>query len=239
MRTYSNKDQINLGRKAGTEILKAIKNAKKSVKIVSPYLSPSYLEELLKLRKKGVQITLITSDNLEEGNNSFSSFQHSDVIKQGKMIIDKKAANKKKRGIIFSAAILLISFLSLLLLPVLYLSLFLMAIGALAFIFYLLKKTYTYEYYSIFKLKVFDSKSAEKPWSTNLIHSKVFLIDNQILFLGSANFTYSAFNTHYETVIRVEDFKAIDDVSKEIENLFNSTELKSKSIQEWGEEIYE
>ena len=100
-------------------------------------------------------------------------------------------------------------------------------------------KESSYEYYSIFRLKVFDSKSSSKPESTNLIHSKIFLVDEKILFLGSANFTYSAFQTHYETIIKVEDEKAIEDISNEIENIFNSTELKAKSINEWGKEIYE
>jgi hypothetical protein len=41
-----------------------------------------------------------------------------------------------------------------------------------------------------------------------------------------------------ETVIRVEDPAAIKDISQEVESLFNSKELKSKDIQEWGREIY-
>jgi len=238
MQTTSSKDRISLGRKAGLEILSAIKQAKNSVKIVSPYLSPSYLQELVKLAEKGVKITLITADNLAE-ETSYSKFQESDIIKQEKKIIDKEAVNKKKRGMLASAGILLISLFSFLIPSLLYISIFLLALGILIFIFYALTRTSSYNYYSIFRLKVFDSKSGEKPWSTNLVHSKIFLIDNNTLFLGSANFTYSAFNTHYETVIKVEDDRAIEDINREIENLFNSTELKSKDIQEWGKEVYE
>ena len=51
MKTISNKNQISLGRGYGIEILNAVKNAKKSVKIVSPYLSSSYLDELVNLNK--------------------------------------------------------------------------------------------------------------------------------------------------------------------------------------------
>ncbi len=71
------------------------------------------------------------------------------------------------------------------------------------------------------------------------MHAKIFVIDDKIVFLGSANFTYSAFNTHYETVIKVEDQKAIKDIIKEVEELYNSKELASISINELGKEAYE
>lgn len=237
METYSNKDKIFLGRKHGLQILDAIKNAKKSVKIVSPYLSPSYLEELVKLNEKGVQITLITSDGLNEGGSRYSTFKHSDIIKQ-KKTIDFKAKKKRKIGMMISIAILLASIFPLIF-QLFYLSLVIALIGAGIFSYYYLIKEYSCEYYSTFRLKVFDSKSGEKPYSTSLIHSKIFIIDENIAFLGSANFTYSGFITHYETIINIEDKKAIADISVEVENLFNSTELKAKSINEWGKQIYE
>src|SRR3989344_456856 len=237
METYSNKDKICLGRKQGIQILNTIKNAKKSVKIVSPYLSSSYLEELVKLREKGVEITLITSDELVQGNTSYSSFKHSDVIKQNKTT-NSGAKNRRKAGIIISVGILLMSIFPLVL-KQFYLSLAIAFIGAGVFIYYYSLKMYNYEYYSIFRIKVFDSKSGKSPQSTNLIHSKIFIIDEDIAYLGSANFTYSGFTTHYETVIKIEDKKAIKDISGEVESLFNSTELKAKSIDKWGKAIYE
>ena len=57
METFSNKDKIVLGRGKGTIILNAIKNARSSVKIVSPYLSPDYTKELVKLSEKEIPIS--------------------------------------------------------------------------------------------------------------------------------------------------------------------------------------
>jgi len=242
MKIESNKNKINLGRKTGIEVLEEVRKAKKSVKIVSPYLSASYLEELLKLAKKGIKITLITSDDLPRGN-LFSDFKESDVIKQGRKFVDKDKKDKKDIGIKFSLMTLLFSIILLnlsFLFPILlYISLIFIALGILLLINYCLVKTYNYEYYPIFNLKVFDSQSGKKPESTSLIHSKIFLIDETILYLGSANFTYSAFNTHYETVIKVEDQNAVDKISKEIDKLFSSNYLKVRDIQEWGKQIYE
>ena len=241
MKTYSEKDEIVIGRDVGGEIMRKIKGAEKSIKIVSPYLSPSYLEELVKLRKRGIQITLITSDNLES-NQTYSKFKHSDVIKRRKILNEDKKTDQK--NLFNSLWFMVISIFLLILTPIFsslfYLSIILLLIGGGGMIYsFYAKPREAYEYYSIFKLRVFDSKSGKNPGSTNLVHSKIFIIDDKIAFLGSANFTYSGFKTHYETVIKIKDQNAIKDISLEVENLFNSKELAYKSIDEWGREIYE
>jgi phosphatidylserine/phosphatidylglycerophosphate/cardiolipin synthase-like enzyme len=233
METYSKDNKISLGRGKGMEILKAIKNAKSSVKIVSPYLSPDYIKELIKLHNKNVQITLITCDNLE--TNRWSDFKHSDIINRTK-IENTKSRKLKKKLLVISLIFLLISiisfFLSVILPILLYLSVFLIVVMLLVLAFVYILKDDSYEYHPIFRLKVFDSKSGINSQSTNLIHSKIFLIDENVLFLGSANFTYSAFNTHYETVMQIQDTQAIADISNEIENLFNSRDLREKTFEE-------
>jgi phosphatidylserine/phosphatidylglycerophosphate/cardiolipin synthase-like enzyme len=240
MRTISQNDKIYIGRKAGIEILKEVLNSKESVKIVSPYLSSSYLEKLVNLQKKGVKITLITCDEIKESEKGFSNFKLSDIIKQKEISLkDIKTIPKHSKpaflGMLILSAILflLTPFLPLLLI----ISLPLLIISLIGILFPSLNQK-EYEYYSVFRLKIFDSHSSNKPWSTNLIHSKIFIIDENIAFLGSANFTYSGFNTHYETIIKIEDKNAISIISQEIESLYNSTELKSKTIRELGEKIY-
>lgn len=240
MKTISNKDEISIGRQYGLEILEVIKNAKNSIKIVSPYLSPSYLKELVKLQKRGISITLITSDELE--TNQYSDFAHKDVIKQKKIINQELQQEKKKlkrTSIAFVLIGLITLFLSIFFSFIIFLSIILFIISIFTAIISYFKEEYSYQYYPIFRIKIFDSHSGDKPWSTNLIHSKIFIIDEKICFLGSANFTYSAFKTHYETIVKIEDEKAIKDIDKEVEKLFYSTELKAKSVEEWGREVYE
>ena len=241
MKTHSNSNIITLGRGYGVEILNAVKKAEKSVKIVSPYLSSNYLDELVDLHKKGVNITLITSDNLTEPNTKYS-FDDSKVIKQEKVELqgdEEKKKHLKKYANSFFIASIFICLFSLLLHSLLYLAILSLLISAFFFFHEMFIKKYTYKYSTIFRLKVFDSHSGKKPQSTSLIHSKIFLIDNKICFLGSANFTYSGFQTHYETVIKVEDLKSIKDINEEVEKLFESNELDAKDIQKWGREIYE
>ncbi|MDP3026668.1 MAG: phospholipase D-like domain-containing protein [Nanoarchaeota archaeon] len=242
MKTISNNDKIYIGKKAGTGLLRDIKEAKSSVKIVSPYLSASYLSELVELNKKGVKITLITADELKEDKYGYSNFKHTDIIKQ-KRTENPEARTKKRKLKVILITLFLIAFVialsSIFFFTLIYLSVLLVLIGLIILIFYYFIKEHKFEYYCIFRLKIFDSSSGKKPQSKELIHSKIFVIDEKTAFLGSANFTYSGFNTHYETLIKIEDQRAVNDISQEVENLYNSTELSSKSIDEWGKEIYE
>ena len=59
------KCDIYMGTGAGNKLLKEIGNAQRSVKISSPYLSPKMVDELVWLHKKGIKVTLITSDKFE------------------------------------------------------------------------------------------------------------------------------------------------------------------------------
>jgi phosphatidylserine/phosphatidylglycerophosphate/cardiolipin synthase-like enzyme len=237
MKTFSNKDYIYIGKDAGKEILSEIKNAKKSVKIVSPYTSPDYVKELISLHKKGVDITLITCDNIE--TNSYSDFKPSDLVKKEKII--NTGAEKTKKAILsyliinFAVLLMTLLFYSILLSSLLLiLTGILLIIGLILIISYFFIETYSYKYEPLFRIKVFDSHSGKNPHSTELVHSKIFIIDERVCFLGSANLTYSGFKTHYETAIHVDDKNALSDISAEVEKLYSSDELRGKSVEEWG-----
>ncbi len=237
MKTTSNKSHIYIGREAGKEIHETIRGAKKSVKIVSPYISADYLKDLVNLHKKGVEITIITCDKISD--SSYSEFRVSDLIRKEK-IINNDAIKTKKSVLSYAIlafgvflASLLFYLLSLSQLSVIFAG-FLLVIGVIFLISYFSISTTSYNYESIFRIKVFDSTSGKRPGSTELIHSKIFIIDEDVAFLGSVNFTYSGFKTHYETTIKVQDARAVKDISEEVEMLYNSKELKAKSVEAWA-----
>ncbi len=235
MITFSNKDHIYIGREAGKEIHERIKKAKKSVKIVSPYLSPDYMKDLINLHKKEVKITLVTCDKIE--SNSYSDFNPSDLTKKEKIYNDKTGKLKKllfKYFIQLFIASILIAVISFVLHPLIILAGILFIISIIILIYSISISEYSFKYEPIFRIKVFDSASGKNPRSTELIHSKIFVIDEEIAFLGSVNFTYAGFKTHYETTIKVEDKNAVKDISEEVEKLYLSNELKTKSPEEWS-----
>ncbi len=234
MRTFSNNDSIYIGREAGKEIHENIRNAKKSVKIVSPYLSPDYVKDLLKLHNKGVKITLITCDKIE--TNDYSDLSTLDLVKKEKIINEKSTRLKKKIFKLFAWMFVfsILSAIPAFIFPMLFFlsGIFLLA-SLISLIYSLSISDYSYKYNPLFRIKVFDSHSGKKPYSTELIHSKIFIIDESVCFLGSANLTYSGFKTHYETAIKIQDARAISDISEEVEMLYASKELKAKSVEEW------
>ena len=235
MITFSNSNHIYIGREAGKEIHEKIKNAKKSVKVVSPYLSSDYINDLVNLHKKEIKITLITCDKIE--SNSYSDFKTSDLIKKDK-ILDDKAVKLKKllfKSFIWLFVISILCAVASFILSILliFAGIFFFA-GIIALVSSWIILDYSFRYEPIFRIKVFDSATGKNPGSTELIHSKIFVIDEEIAFLGSANLTYSGFKTHYETTIKIEDKNAVKDISLEVEKLYYSKDLRAKSIQEWA-----
>ncbi len=234
MKTFSNSNHVYIGREAGKEIHEKIRNAKSSVKIVSPYLSADYLKDLITLHKKGIKVTLITCDKIQ--NSPYSDFRKSDLIKEEK-IKDEKAVKMRKflfYSFIFSIVISIIMIIpyflvSFTIIP----TIIAFSLSIISLFAYFLILDYSFKYTPIFRIKVFDSASVKKPGSTELIHSKIFVIDEETAFLGSANFTYSGFKTHYETVIKITDKNAVRDISEEVEKLYSSTDLRVKDAGEW------
>lgn len=56
------KCDIYVGKKAGSRIFDEIQGARKSIKIISPYLSDYRLDKLISLKRKNIDVKLITSD---------------------------------------------------------------------------------------------------------------------------------------------------------------------------------
>ena len=74
--------------------------------------------------------------------------------------------------------------------------------------------------------------------SDTFIHSKIYLIDEKIAYLGSLNFTSSGTKHNYETRIRTEDPNAIQEVKEEINQLMNHSYLPERDLQLWGKQLY-
>ncbi|MBW6442296.1 phospholipase D family protein [Patescibacteria group bacterium] len=236
MITHSTRNDIYIGRGAGKKLKEDLENASKSVKIVSPYLTPSYVEDLLKLVHRGVNVTLITSNDVEQGDGNYSSFRHTDLIKQ-KRSINTKEKELRKKGIKYSLLSFIIPLFLFYAKQYLYAFFGAMVLGFIFYYFYN-RKIYSYSYYSPIRLKVVPDEYHDREKGKFLIHSKIYLIDEKIAYLGSINYTHKAFRYNYETAIKVTSSRAVNDISNEVERLFEDKELYEKDIDEWGRELY-
>jgi phosphatidylserine/phosphatidylglycerophosphate/cardiolipin synthase-like enzyme len=63
---------------------------------------------------------------------------------------------------------------------------------------------------------------AKRSDTTKVIHSKMIIIDDKILIIGSHNYTQNAFTMNHEASIIIEDVLSLDNFIKYFYNLFNN-----------------
>ena len=239
---------IYIGKGAGKKLLNDIQNAKKSIKIVSPYLSAFLISELIKLHKKNLDVELITTDDIEESSNSYDKNIHK-LINQNRET-DNVAVEKREKWKNISKRLTYIGLGLLIILTGIayYLKDIKIAFGIIPviIIFLIVKlyknkiqdtRIYSYWYSQLFPFKVYMSPY-KSDYSDTFIHSKIYLIDDKIAYLGSLNFTSSGTKHNYETRIRTEDSNAIKEIKDEIYQLLNHSHLPERDIQFWGNKLY-
>lgn len=99
------------------------------------------------------------------------------------------------------------------------------------------KKIFHYTYDQLFPFKVYLSSDRTNNNRTS-IHSKIYLFDNAIAYLGSLNFTKGGTEYNHETRIRTTNVEAIKAINDEVMGLFNNDELPERDIQKWGKSLY-
>lgn len=238
---------IYIGKGAGKKLLYDIRNANHSVKIVSPYLSPPLISELIKLRKRNLEIELITTDNLEDYGSEKNILE---LIIQNRKT-NEKAVEKRDRWrdivkiltYVFLGFVLVVGGLTY------YIRNQKIAFGLIPLLIILLiirfynnkitnKRIYSYFYSQLFPFKVYMSPYSSK-LSDTFIHSKIYLIDNQIAYLGSLNFTDKGTRYNYETRVRTEEPNVIEKIREEIYQLLHHANIPEKDIQSWGQTLYD
>ena len=242
------KCDIYIGKGAGKKLLLDIQNARKSIKIVSPYLSPFLITELIKFRNRNLEVELITSDNIEDFYGNYEK-NITKLINQNRET-DQIAVEKREKWKDKSKILTYIGFgLLIILVGIGY---FLrdtkIAFGLIPIVVIFLvvklyknkiknKRIYSYWYSQLFPFKVYMSPDKSNQ-SDTFIHSKIYLIDDKIAYLGSLNFTASGTKHNYETRIRTEDPDAIKEIKDEIYQLLNHSHLPERDIQFWGRQLY-
>lgn len=232
------------GRRAGDELENRIENARQSIKIVSPYLSQALIDLLLIKADQGVDVTLVTSSEIEkQGLNIYRNF-----IKQNRTT-DEAALKHFNRvsGVCVAALILFsLAFIARLFLGVIFpgfsyvvLALF----GGLIIAGYYRKRirTFSYSYSTPFRFKAVASPNTDKHLMKDprcaLIHSKIFIIDGA-LYTGSVNFTQSAFWYNHECLFTSTDPPTVNHADSVIEGFFRTDYFYARTPEGIGRLIY-
>ncbi|MCS3529832.1 phospholipase D family protein [Chryseobacterium sp. JUb7] len=240
---------IYIGKSAGAKLMQDIRNAKRNVKIVSPYLSPFLIKELIDLHSRGINIRLITSDEIEDFYG-YDKNIHKLIIQHKH--VDEKAKETRDSLVSLSGTLLFAMIgLGVVLIPLIYLlNNFKFAYGfiLIALMFFVrdsvvkkIKRTkvYHYTYKQLFPFKVFVSPNSGNSFNKTFIHSKIYIIDDEIAYMGSLNFTGSGVKDNHETRIRTSDPNAVSKIIEEVKEIFYHSNLVERDVQFWGSQLYE
>lgn len=239
--------EIYIGQDAGKKVFNDIKNAKKTLKIVSPYLSSSYVNELVSLHNKNVDVQLITTDKIKD-KNLHLNFLKKIIIQH--QIVNEEAEKTRNKWIDWCSFLLfgIIGYVVAFLLTAYFYCSFKLFYGIIPLTIAILirklyqekivqKRIYDYKYESLFPFKVLISPNYRNCVEL-FVHSKFYIIDDQIAYLGSLNFTESGMKFNYETIIKITDKESVDKIIKEFNDLFFSSILPSHHINEFGKELF-
>lgn len=229
-------------------------NAKRELKIVSPHLHASLIKELISLNEKGIEITLITTllgNTLGEGDE----YDYRDRLIQQIKHPNRTGIKRKEtlKSLCLFMYIALFTFLTLgvytyffyhLYAQITLLTLFLatlVLIGATTAEIQNIP-AFRYTYNTLFPIKIFISPNNRQMLhkSKLLIHANIFLIDQEIAYIGSVNFTQESLTQNYESLVRIVDMASLKEIDHEIDQLFHSSSdsLDCLDVAVWGRDIY-
>ena len=242
------KCDVYIGTGAGKKLMDEIENAKRSVKILSPFLSPFLVKKLIDLRSNGIDVQLITTDTIEDFYGDRERNLH-ELIRQ-ETHIDGQARRTRNRWKNIAKVLnwltigLFIGFMvvnywlkdiRLLWLLVTLLPIFLLArhYGKK----YRRKRICSYTYHQLFPFKVVLSKNG-KGFRNTYLHSKIYIIDDEIAYLGSLNFTGGGTRNNHETRVRLNDEPSVKKIVEEFDYLMHGAMMPEVDIWEWGSMLY-
>ena len=245
---------LHIGAGAGKQLWQDIMNAKREIKIVSPHLHAALIKELISLNDKGIQITLITtlsgSTLGEAGEYDYRDQLIQQIKHPNRVGIKRKERLKSLRTFMY---IVLFTFLALGAYTYFFyhlyaqITLLIFFLATLIFIGALTAEiqnipAFRYTYHTLFPIKIYISPNNQQLLhkSKLLIHANIFLIDQEIAYIGSVNFTQDSLTHNYESMVRIVDIAPLKEIDHEIDQLFHSPSesLESLDVAVWGRDIY-
>lgn len=221
--------ELYIGRNAGEKILDEIANAKKSLKIVTPYVSDEFVHILLERVRDGIGVCLILSSDFLD-----SQFKRAEIyrkiIKQNRQT-DVQNLKRRKTGLITAYAGYFCTIFFLILgfkfdIPhYMFAASFLPLFLAIHIFFYHIR-IYQYSYEQLIKLSVtmspYSVHRAGQDEDKYFTHAKIFIVDEKMAYVGSLNFTKAGFHRNYETRVLFNEPSIVRSISSEFDYLFSN-----------------
>lgn len=241
-KTHSQAD-VFVGTSAGSPVYHDIREAKRSVRVVSPYLGDHLVELLLDCQDRGVSVRAVVSNDLGNARDLARQL----VVQTSQLDPDRQRLSRY--GSVFGAVALLVS-LALLAWAVIARSgvtiaaaLLLGLFGLLAVLFFRQLAIYVYSYsYRIRGLRVVPSPRCYpygmKESGPPFVHAKLYVIDDRVAYLGSANFTTSGLFDNLEAMVRLTSPDAIPVLGRYVDDLSATAQLPAYPPELWARPFF-
>lgn len=252
---------LYFGKGAGKKILDSIHQAKKSIKIVSPYISSNFVDWLTEIQTFGINVVLITSDN--QKTDSFYNVYKPDYTniaienKKNEQLVRRKMFLSRIYKVLLVLTIICVSLLAisfglswlitmenisyeniqrdfsyLLSSLTLISNVLILLIATFLVLFIVVKIVITNISGKIRYIPVPNPTYSEKLKGLKIvysqsafIHSKIYIIDDEIAYIGSLNFTENGINSNYESCLTIRDKKTVEKISQYVRFLFEDTSI--------------
>lgn len=224
--THSQAD-VFVGTGAGSPIYHDIREAQRSVRVISPYLGDHLAEVLLACQERGVAVTAIVSN---DGGNA-RDLARQLVVQDVQLDADRQRLSRY--GTIFSVVALLVAIALLARamvarsFPTAASSLLLGLLAILALLFFQRLAIYLYTYrYRLRGLRVVPSPRcypfAARDACPPFVHAKVYVVDDRVAYVGSANFTTSGLFDNLEAMVRLKSSEAVAALGRYVDELYTA-----------------
>ncbi|MPZ18260.1 MAG: hypothetical protein GEV06_10155 [Luteitalea sp.] len=228
------------GRRAGDRAWREIQGATTSIIVVSPFLTRELVEQLEPRHQAGVRITLIASDAICEQPALAATLLRQDRhvrpgVQRWRATV---ACVSLFVGVLCTAWLSVAQGVSALA-PVLELSGgILLAAAGLAYAAYL--HPYRYEYHWRFAAqRTIAARSEGDPSFTPMLHAKLYVIDEAVAYVGSANFTKSGFFLNVEALVRMTDPVVVRQIADAAQGLLTDNSLRELGPEEIGRRLWD
>lgn len=222
---------FSFGKGAGKEIFQALNQANQSIFILTPYISKTYVDFLLRKKQEGIQISLITNSDADSMGME-AIFRK--IIFQQQSTNREKLAHKnqlKNKCFLITKGIILLEFLLLVwhslacpfhsiyqLIKNFFIDDFifiLIGIIGLLIIRFFYKKfheirifDYSYStrfYFSVLPSNHFNDTQKKNFPTATFTHAKIYIIDKKDIFIGSANLTHNGLKNNIESFVKISN----------------------------------
>lgn len=243
--------EVFVGQNAGNQLNNDILNARAEVLIISPYIDEAKLDDLLMLKKRNINVRLAFSDlRPEQYGDVLRKLIHQDQVTD----LKKKERRESLKSIYLLSAIVLfcLGIFSLIYFGIhmvddlVNLNNFfalLIAIASLYGFYVCWEKKGEAEKMEIYKYHYSENLNFKyirnNRYDNKFLHSKIYVIDRRVAYLGSLNYTKSGFTTNFESRIRITQKEKVNELVNFVHDIFeDNVNLKKHELFYLGKKVY-